>query len=232
MRGTVFPLLSSTKSKRITPARAGNRPADTLIYRAFSDHPRACGEQIPRYSCSYADGGSPPRVRGTVPSPAPQNFATRITPARAGNRTGCNRLYRPMGDHPRACGEQLPTLLTQFPAVGSPPRVRGTDSEWSENAAIVGITPARAGNRFNASRDAAGRRDHPRACGEQRRRPWSWGCLRGSPPRVRGTEYGGSRTGRHWGITPARAGNRIPPLLTLPGNRGSPPRVRGTVILI
>ena len=45
VRGTDADPVSVADSMGITPACAGNRPVDTLVYRAFSDHPRVCGEQ-------------------------------------------------------------------------------------------------------------------------------------------------------------------------------------------
>ena len=115
--------------------------------------------------------------------------------------------------------------------------------------ALVGITPARAGNRCLEAAHRRFRRDHPRACGEQAKPDRLKNPLLGSPPRVRGTEHGGKCHGPVRGITPARAGNRGAvdaaanaaedhpracgeQQLTGPFRRlsaGSPPRVRGTV---
>ena len=52
----------------ITPARAGKRERAAATSRWARDHPRACGEK-----CAWLQGfafrtGSPPRVRGKVPS--------------------------------------------------------------------------------------------------------------------------------------------------------------------
>ena len=89
--------------------------------------------------------------------------------------------------------------------------------------------------------------DHPRACGEKRRR---WRCGRrptGSPPRVRGKVFDGSAFSRRFRITPARAGKsgrldsaklswqdhpracgeKISLVAVVIGWLGSPPRVRG-----
>ena len=53
--------------------------------------------------------------------------------------------------------------------MGSPPRVRGTVFVFRVAKERAGITPARAGNRMGAARGFVPLRDHPRACGEQKK---------------------------------------------------------------
>ena len=85
-----------------------------------------CGEQFSYGAANTRRQGSPPRVRGTVKEQSFVMGQQRITPACAGNSIPCTTGIPSTPDHPRVCGEQLPTLLAQFPAIGSPPRVRGT----------------------------------------------------------------------------------------------------------
>ncbi len=153
--------------RRITPARAGNRP---MIHQALTqqrDHPRACGEQVQHLGLISHGQGSPPRVRGTDALAASAADLYGITPARAGNspRRPFPRLGS--GDHPRACGEQLPSCKMYRFFMGSPPRVRGTDHRYRSVYSMEGITPARAGNSIFYSLDYSYLKDHPRACGEQ-----------------------------------------------------------------
>ena len=90
---------------------------------------------------------------------------------------------------------------------GSPPRVRGTVHIVSPSPIWMGITPACAGNRPPCRRRYRWGRDHPRVCGEQLACALRARAVKGSPPRVRGTDQpcvchrGGPR------ITPACAGN-------------------------
>ena len=71
--------------KRITPACAGNS-LQGCVFSAFAqDHPRVCGEQVRGVIDPAQVIGSPPRVRGTVPSSARRVMRPRITPACAGN---------------------------------------------------------------------------------------------------------------------------------------------------
>ena len=71
---------------RITPACAGN--SNILIGKTSetTDHPRVCGEQKLAFVRKQANGGSPPRVRGTAYVYIVQQTLNRITPACAGNR--------------------------------------------------------------------------------------------------------------------------------------------------
>ena len=130
---------------------------------------------------------------------------------------------------------------------GSPPRMRGKVFCLLRLLCGSGITPAHAGK----SRPIQGRcgdgRDHPRACGEKRKKPMTRCRKPGSPPRMRGKETA-RRVGRDWfRITPAHAGksghhqrrgrnNKDHPRAcgeksqrcpSRDRERGSPPRMRG-----
>ena len=146
MRGTVHAPFLAKSCSRITPARAGNSIAFDGACSISPDHPRACGEQKSLPTVAASRLGSPPRVRGTVVLHAQQQRLIRITPARAGNRgVGPGRMGLSQ-DHPRACGEQSWARMALIGATGSPPRVRGTAQPRDGMDALVGITPARAGN--------------------------------------------------------------------------------------
>ena len=176
---------------------------------AVEDHPRACGEQsAPAGPCGPLMG-SPPRVRGTGRGLGAGQPVPGITPARAGNRESWFTGLSQRRDHPRACGEQWPWGITTAAGIGSPPRVRGTGFREESKNMVVGITPARAGNRHFPIPPIHCGEDHPRACGEQM---WIFSSCRnplGSPPRVRGTDNSNSIFFIHQRITPARAGNRF-----------------------
>ena len=72
-------------SHGITPACAGNSPAQPVAEFSLWDHPRVCGEQRFMIRRSSPPRGSPPRVRGTGASGTGISTGTRITPACAGN---------------------------------------------------------------------------------------------------------------------------------------------------
>ena len=52
-------------------------------------------------------------------------------------------------------------------ALGSPPRMRGTDENAPASRETLRITPADAGNSASRVTHAAMLKDHPRGCGEQ-----------------------------------------------------------------
>ena len=168
-----------------------------------------CGEQAEKAALDQAKRGSPPRVRGTEAGVDVLAAQRRITPACAGNSAFFSASFFANRDHPRVCGEQVIVAVGTGVGLGSPPRVRGTGSEFNIRSIFNRITPACAGNR-SRHRAASGQvQDHPRVCGEQISIGATAALNLGSPPRVRGT-VNANRTGpsRHR-ITPACAGNRI-----------------------
>ena len=170
-----------------------------------------CGEQAGQGQQPLVIEGSPPRVRGTACLIVLSCSSGRITPACAGNRCPASHPPNMIEDHPRVCGEQQGVRLEGGLVLGSPPRVRGTDSISCIKKYGRRITPACAGNSPYQMRQAILHGDHPRVCGEQMF--WTHHhryCL-GSPPRVRGTEVDKRYRAKITGITPACAGNSFPP---------------------
>ena len=168
-----------------------------------------CGEQPDLHTLANQELGSPPRVRGTAVAPTKITFSYGITPACAGNRYIDWRCRRLLWDHPRVCGEQQ--LLMPMPLIpsGSPPRVRGTGfcpGRWQQ---VARITPACAGNSIFSPPSNPYQRDHPRVCGEQLAWALRARAVRGSPPRVRGTDSAKSARSSYDRITPACAGNSL-----------------------
>ncbi len=151
------------------------------------DHPRVCGEQRGVQRPIVLEGGSPPRVRGTVSASVKKKSLRGITPACAGNRWWPPGPASCSWDHPRVCGEQHGGHTVRAKSVGSPPRVRGTASWQSFCMSENRITPACAGNSGFCLARNVGRWDHPRVCGEQEVATHMARLLDGSPPRVRGT---------------------------------------------
>ena len=109
----------------ITPACAGKRMIIVPVGETHRDHPRVCGEKLPRRQFSGRYEGSPPRVRGKVhPIHCPHGIS-RITPACAGKSVVLLDRTQPERDHPRVCGEKLALFFGLWCRWGSPPRVRG-----------------------------------------------------------------------------------------------------------
>ena len=84
--------------------------------------------------------------------------------------------------------------------------MRGREGQPGRVERGTGITPAYAGKSRPAVIIAGHFRDHPRVCGEERKRKKLTGWQRGSPPRMRGRGRFPTLRFRHIGITPAYAG--------------------------
>ena len=168
-----------------------------------------CGEQLVYRKPARNSIGSPPRVRGTEMHDMYQRFHIGITPACAGNSYLSLFFTTPIQDHPRVCGEQAARPGRMHPALGSPPRVRGTAFSFSLLAIDTRITPACAGNSCFHNKIFNSNWDHPRVCGEQQGDTSIGSRAKGSPPRVRGTASRSTCSKSVKRITPACAGNRI-----------------------
>ena len=218
----------------------------------IADHPRACGENLTGGMPMTPTEGSPPRVRGKRFERNSAQISLRITPARAGKTKPATRCWPRCRDHPRACGENALNETVQQYFFGSPPRVRGKQSQPTKNVTGGRITPARAGKTPRLVWRNAENSDHPRACGENMATFEPNLMLGGSPPRVRGKPQDRYAVSHAEGITPARAGKtgrHRPALRTAPDHpracgenyhgaaalrpfKGSPPRVRGKPPLV
>ena len=128
--------------------------------------------------------------------------------------------------------------------------MRGKLSADAEVEAGARITPAHAGKTPRSQLFLVGLPDHPRACGENRRRNPSFLPHRGSPPRMRGKLFSTLRLTCFPRITPAHAGKTGSGLSGRCGSadhpracgengaareehqdlRGSPPRMRGKLL--
>ena len=131
----------------ITPAYAGKSHATVRCAESCWDHPRVCGEKIPKNRFRSGKRGSPPRMRGKVLCFRQVRQSGGITPAYAGKRYTyliqmlCDR------DHPRVCGEKGFSAFLGNCCAGSPPRMRGKVWDILQPLADWGITPAYAGKR-------------------------------------------------------------------------------------
>ena len=68
--------------------------------------------------------------------------------------------------HPRVCGEHRPSHADVIDALGSSPRLRGTQSWETMEDAYLRFIPAFAGNTILLALPASSSTVHPRVCGE------------------------------------------------------------------
>ena len=209
VRGAVSAQAYASDDLGIIPARAGSSLAPRNLPCQARDHPRACGEQVLRPMMLPPGSGSSPRVRGAVEVDAAGYQRPGIIPARAGSSQDWPYATPRFQDHPRACGEQPSPAGPAGPPPGSSPRVRGAGRLNDAGGGRRGIIPARAGSRGLMPGTGAGRRDHPRACGEQSTTTPAAPLIPGSSPRVRGAVGLAAQVPDAHGIIPARAGSRL-----------------------
>ena len=169
-----------------------------------------CGEHWFLTCGALDDGGSSPRVRGTLLDGIPFFQLFGIIPACAGNTCVCVVLYIGLGDHPRVCGEHSISLFCTILELGSSPRVRGTRAAPRATYLMTGIIPACAGNTGSHASELVDSGDHPRVCGEHWIDSRIENLARGSSPRVRGTPVCFTENAARMGIIPACAGNTSP----------------------
>ena len=101
--------------KRITPACAGKTGCTAVLGRNGKDHPRVCGENNQHSQICAICGGSPPRVRGKRNTACCSPLLTGITPACAGKTQTAALPLTQRRDHPRVCGENIPTDTIYYP---------------------------------------------------------------------------------------------------------------------
>ena len=111
--------------RRLIPACAGKTEAIFPTSRLLPAHPRVCGENTFPRLMSASPSGSSPRVRGkrftSMSSPPPAG----LIPACAGKTANRERGGDRRPAHPRVCGENRVTVMSDGSNEGSSPRVRG-----------------------------------------------------------------------------------------------------------
>ena len=91
----------------------------------------------------------------------------------------------------------------------SSPRMRGTHTDDGQALRNERIIPADAGNTTSAGASSSSLADHPRGCGEHDVGDGPQSGIRGSSPRMRGTQLERVPEFHYLGIIPADAGNTL-----------------------
>ena len=172
----------------ITPAYAGKSVLLVFQSAVNRDHPRICGEKLPRTLRPSPRKGSPPHMRGKVNEKKANGFDIRITPAYAGKSTLLCFPAEPGWDHPRICGEKSLSGTDTGRKEGSPPHMRGKGNFNGAVPEPSGITPAYAGKSESMYLLRFLTGDHPRICGEKLASRISKPAQSGSPPHMRGKD--------------------------------------------
>ena len=167
VRGTRLMEYSANVLDRIIPACAGNAAQGIVRHTQETDHPRVCGERENTSRNIDPQGGSSPRVRGTLRPSGLRKRGGGIIPACAGNAVRLPERMMSPPDHPRVCGERLIASAKKRSSTGSSPRVRGTQRVIPARIESERIIPACAGNASDGFPCRASVPDHPRVCGER-----------------------------------------------------------------
>ena len=170
MRGKADHTFSFYFPPRITPAYAGKRWSRYETICIHQDPPRLCGEKTSNTVSGKTNQGSPPPMRGKDDGTLPEPISNRITPAYAGKSSEACKPVNSVKDHPRLCGEKLQIPSDQYIFQGSPPPMRGKAAHYTGGSIECRITPAYAGKSIFACDAGAVVWDHPRLCGEKRKK--------------------------------------------------------------
>ena len=149
------------------PHMRGKAAASASFCKSVRDHPRTCGEKSATVRTVGYFLGSPPHMRGKEPKNAIVGISSGITPAHAGKSSFGTTLCVRLWDHPRTCGEKSRSQRPLAWPPGSPPHMRGKESDASAVSLSSGITPAHAGKRSYPHVPFCAVWDHPRTCGEK-----------------------------------------------------------------
>ena len=209
MRGSLPRSCALEDKHGIIPAHAGLTRCGYCSLMSRWDHPRACGAHADGIGRYYDDQGSSPRMRGSPCTEPTRLSICGIIPAHA----GLTYLFRGKiicpGDHPRACGAHNYAGVFCTGYMGSSPRMRGSLPPRCILPSPRGIIPAHAGLTRRGPSSAAGRKDHPRACGAHPFFDPELPLDLGSSPRMRGSLTAMRTPLMQPGIIPAHAGLTI-----------------------
>ena len=134
-------------NNRIIPTRVGTSQTDFSASAYLEDHPHACGDKGNFSKILSHEAGSSPRVWGQVCTLRAVTVGAGIIPTRVGTRKGRKQLFFSVRDHPHACGDKIPVLVTVAFSLGSSPRVWGQEVGSKCYTNCVRIIPTRVGTR-------------------------------------------------------------------------------------
>ena len=209
VRGALFWCSGVCPDSGIIPACAGSTVDHFVVGLERGDHPRMCGEHLPRIFTPPLRPGSSPHVRGARMAMSARPRCAGIIPACAGSTRPAAPNQSIPRDHPRTCGEHHRNQSSPPSWAGSSPHVRGAPSLHHRRMRSHGIIPACAGSTASTSHTCVSAGDHPRMCGEHSMAVWTAASASGSSPHVRGAHCFPASSGVLQRIIPACAGSTM-----------------------
>ena len=128
-------------------------------------------------------------MRGKLGAQCSRSCTGRNIPAYAGKTPTTPYRRRESEEHPRVCGENKFLFDTTRDSRGTSPRMRGKPGGLVKAKKIVRNIPAYAGKTASLLVLPCLTMEHPRVCGENRRRPSCVSKGLGTSPRMRGKQY-------------------------------------------
>ena len=189
MWGTDQHLAAIAANYRFIPTHVGNGPASRCHCGQLSVHPHACGERLAGQRRGGGAGGSSPRMWGTVRQGCSHCLAFRFIPTHVGNGSPARHCHRCNAVHPHACGERKLPHTRSINAVGSSPRMWGTDAICDPDGNMLRFIPTHVGNGVLAWPQPYPASVHPHACGERVGSGVDHAERDGSSPRMWGTGH-------------------------------------------
>ena len=168
-----------------------------------------CGDHGRGGVASGVRSGSSPHVRGPPRVVRLEGHRAGIIPACAGTTRTSSPWDCSTGDYPRMCGDHSTPFAASCAVTGSSPHVRGPPLSDGREQLRLGIIPACAGTTALCRQSRTGSRDHPRMCGDHRRRRATTTRWPGSSPHVRGPPFLLYASLLPAGIIPACAGTTL-----------------------
>ena len=150
-------------------------------------HPHGCGERGIARCDGVEDGGSSPRLWGTLWRAWAGQKSPRFIPTAVGNAGTHLRSAICRTVHPHGCGERIGSKIVLPSIIGSSPRLWGTPPERRQCRHWQRFIPTAVGNAACARYPALYKAVHPHGCGERRLFGWPISNMIGSSPRLWGT---------------------------------------------
>ena len=129
----------------LIPAYAGKTLVKVPSTREWVAHPRVCGENTCGRGIGFGAFGSSPRMRGKLAESLTNDLSGGLIPAYAGKTSKRRRHLESLAAHPRVCGENGISGLSEDTTTGSSPRMRGKLDWTLRTMPSARLIPAYAG---------------------------------------------------------------------------------------
>jgi len=133
-------------SFRFIPTHVGNTRHKERFGGLGGVHPHACGEHFFDYELFRNCYGSSPRMWGTQPLRDIEREINRFIPTHVGNTSLRPKRVSILPVHPHACGEHSIESRSNPVAVGSSPRMWGTQGRKPSTEHTARFIPTHVGN--------------------------------------------------------------------------------------